>query len=164
MPDYSRECDEARVRQTVLAYSVNIDLCNFTALEMLFTNPFVVDYTSLWGGDPQTLTPAEFMRQMKGIAPGFDATWHELIGIEVHVYGMSAAATCGVDGRHWIDDRIWHPIGRYDFSLVKSAGKWKITSVILKMSQELGSREVAEEAMRRMGNAAEGGWIGPGST
>jgi hypothetical protein len=163
MPDYSLDCDEARVRQTVLAYSVNIDLCNFNALEVLFTNPLVVDYTSLWGGDPQTLTPAEFMRQMQGIAPGFDATWHELIGIEVQVEGSSAAATCGVDGRHWIGDRIWHPIGRYNFSLVKNAGKWMITSVILKMSKELGSREVAEEAMRRMGNAAEGGWIGPGS-
>jgi hypothetical protein len=163
MSDHSRACEEARVRQTVLAYSVNIDLCNFSALELLFTDRFVIDYTSLWGGDPQTLRAAEFTRRLQAVAPGFDATWHELIDIQVQVDGSGASATCGVDGRHWIDDKLWRPVGRYDFVLVKLAGRWKIASVLLTMSQELGSRDVAEEAMRRMGNATKGGWIGPGT-
>lgn len=161
MPDYSRECDEARVRQTVLAYSVSIDLCNFPAMELLFTDPFVIDYTRLWGGEPQTLTPAAFVRQMQGIAPGFDAIWHELSDIRIKLDGLQAASTCGVDGRHWLGDRLWRPIGRYDFALTKESGKWRIASIVLTMSAELGTRDVAAEAMRRVGNAAAGSWLGP---
>lgn len=153
--------EEARVRQTVIAFTINLDLLNFDALMLLFADELWIDYTSLWGGVPQVLTPRDLVAQLMGIAPGFDASWHELLDIKIQIRGHEAEVECGVDGRMWIGDLIWHPIGRYKFRLEKIRSAWKITHLKLEMLQELGDRAVAEEAMRRQGNSGEGGWIKP---
>ncbi|MEI9930306.1 MAG: hypothetical protein WDM89_07075 [Rhizomicrobium sp.] len=62
--------EEARVRQTVIAFTINLDLLNFDALMLLFADELWIDYTSLWGGVPQVLTPRDLVAQLMGIAPG----------------------------------------------------------------------------------------------
>jgi hypothetical protein len=44
-----------------------------------FTDEVGIDYTSLWGGDAQTLAADELVRWWKTLAPGYDATQH-LVG------------------------------------------------------------------------------------
>jgi len=46
--------------------------------EAAFADSVVIDYTSLWGGEPATITPAELMASWRGIVPGFDATYRWL--------------------------------------------------------------------------------------
>jgi hypothetical protein len=54
-----------------------------------------------------------------------------------------------VDGRHWIGDRLWRPIGEYVWELRKREGRWEVTKMTFNMMQEIGERTLAEEAMRR---------------
>lgn len=141
--------EEARVRQTVLAIPTNIDIRRFDAVEPLFADRVVIDYTSLWGGEPQTMTPAELMASWRGIVPGFDATWHEISDLQVGVNGDAARATSKVDGRHWLDGRVWRPVGRYDFQLAKQQGAWKVTRMTLTVTEEQGDRALVTEAQAR---------------
>lgn len=141
--------EEARVRQTVLAIPTNIDLRNFEAVAPLFASPVVIDYTSLWGGKPAAMTPAELMTSWQGIVPGFDATWHEISNLRVQVNGWTATASSDVDGRHWLGERTWRPIGRYEFRLAKQGEQWKVTHMTFLMTREEGERALVQEAQAR---------------
>jgi hypothetical protein len=141
--------EEARVRQTVLSIPTNIDMRNFEAVEPLFADPVVIDYTSLWGGEPASQTPRELMTAWRGIVPGFDATWHEISDLKVQVSGDTATASSNVDGRHWLGEKVWRPIGRYDFKLAKQQGRWRVTHMTLTVTREEGDRALVQQAQAR---------------
>jgi hypothetical protein len=141
--------ETARVITLVSSIPMAVDLAAYDLAEAAFAPEIVIDYTSLWGGLPQTMTPAELMAGWRGIVPGFDATWHELKNVEAQVQGDAARATADVDGRHWIGPELWRPVGRYDWTLAKIGGRWKVTKMVFQMTQEIGSRELASKAQER---------------
>jgi hypothetical protein len=141
--------DTAKVISTVASIPLAVDLARYDLAETAFAPKIVIDYTSLWGGQAQTMTPAELMSAWRGIVPGFDATWHELGPVSVTVKGDSATATASVDGRHWIGSDLWRPVGHYDWRLVKQNGRWVVTHMTFVMSQEIGDRALAARAMQR---------------
>jgi hypothetical protein len=137
------------VISVVSSIPLAVDLANYALAESAFAPKIVIDYTSLWGGTPNTMTPAELMTAWRGIVPGFDATWHELNEVRARVTGNTATASAGVDGRHWLGDALWRPIGKYEWELEKLNGQWKVTRMVFKMSRELGDRGLATLAMER---------------
>jgi hypothetical protein len=141
--------DEARVRQTVLAVPTNADLRAFDAIAPLFAEQVVVDYTSLWGGTPDRMTPQALMTAWARVLPGFDATWHEIGEIEVRVTGAQASATTTVDARHWLGEGFWRVTGRYEFTLSRLEGRWRITRMALTVTGEEGERALVERAVQR---------------
>jgi hypothetical protein len=143
--------DEARVRQTVLAVPTNADLRAFDAIAPLFADEVVVDYTSLWGGTAETMTPEVLMTAWAGVLPGFDATWHEIGRIEVRIAGDRAQATMPVDARHWLGDGFWRVVGRYDYDLVRRDRGWTITRMVLTVTSEDGDRGLVGDAKARAG-------------
>jgi hypothetical protein len=135
--------ETSRVISVVSSIPLAVDLAAYDLAERAFANPVVVDYTSLWGGQPNTMTPAELMTAWRGIVPGFTATWHELSDVRASVNGERARATAFVDGRHWLDGQLWRPVGTYEWDLVKRDGRWQVTRMAFKMTQEIGDRAVA---------------------
>lgn len=131
-----------------------VDLARYDLAETAFAPKIVIDYTSLWGGEPQTMTPGELMDAWRGIVPGFDATWHELGPVDARIDGDTATAEAAVDGRHWLDGQIWRPIGRYHWELSRIDGAWKVTRMTLALERELGDRGLAAQAMERAKNTA----------
>jgi hypothetical protein len=141
--------DQARVITTVSSIPLAIDFARYDLAETAFADRFVMDYTSLWGGTPSTMTPAELMTMWRGVVPGFDAIWHELSNVRAAVAGDTATATAFVDGRHWIGDKLWRPIGTYQWALEKRDGRWKVTSMTFTLKQEIGDRAIFAEAQAR---------------
>jgi hypothetical protein len=141
--------EAARVRQTILAISTNSDLGAFDAVAPLFAETVVVDYTSLWGGEPQDFTPDALMGAWKGVLPGFDATWHEIGDLTISVQGETAVVASTIDARHWIGARTWRLIGRYTFELRKVDRRWRVTRMTLVVTEERGDRVLATEARVR---------------
>jgi hypothetical protein len=141
--------DVSRVIQLVSSIPLAVDLANYDLAEAAFAPSITVDYTSLWGGAPQTMTPGELMTGWRGIVPGFDATFHELSDVRATISGSKAIATANVDGRHWIEGRLWRPVGTYHWDLEQIDGRWRVTRMVFAMTQEIGDRALAAEAMER---------------
>jgi hypothetical protein len=141
--------ETARVISLVSSIPLAVDLADYALAERAFAPRIVIDYTSLWGGTANTMTPAELMTGWRGIVPGFDATWHELSDVKATVTGNTATATAFVDGRHWIGTDLWRPVGNYLWTLEKQNGAWKVTSMTFAMTQEIGDRALAQRAMER---------------
>lgn len=150
MNDYGyRDLDQIRVRQTIALLMGDIDRRDFDAAERLFAPEVLVDYTSLWGGEPVTMTREVLLQGWKALVPGFDATWHELGEITVRVEGTTAEASCPVAARHWIGTDVWLPRGEYEFRLVRR-DTWGIAAMKLIVSDEIGSRSLVEAARARV--------------
>jgi hypothetical protein len=141
------EPEAAKVISVVSSIPLAVDLAAYDLAEKAFAPKILIDYTSLWGGTPNTMTPAELMAAWRGIVPGFDATWHELSNVKATVNGSKATATAFVDGRHWLGGQLWRPVGNYNWDLEKFGGQWKVTRMQFAMTQEIGSRDVATKAM-----------------
>lgn len=141
--------DTAQITTVVSSIPLAVDLAAYDLAQAAFADTIIIDYTSLWGGEPTTMTPADLMTAWRGIVPGFDATFHELSNVSVTVSGPTATATADVDGRHWIGDQLWRPIGTYHWDLVKQQDGWKVTRMVFDMTQEIGSRDLAARAMDR---------------
>ena len=149
-PAPAGEPEAARVISVVSSIPLAVDMAHYALAESAFAPKVVIDYTSLWGGTPNTMTPAELMTAWRGIVPGFDATWHELREVRARVSGNTATATAAVDGRHWLGDALWRPIGTYEWDLEKRSGQWKVTRMVFKMTREIGDRGLAALAMERV--------------
>ena len=126
-----------------------MDRAAYDLAEEAFAPEIVIDYTSLWGGEPATMTPADLMTAWRGIVPGFDATWHELGPVSVTLEGDTATATAFVDGRHWIGEDLWRPVGNYIWDVSEINGEWKVTRMVFQMTEEIGDRGLAAQAMER---------------
>jgi hypothetical protein len=148
--------ETSRVISVVSSIPLAVDLARYDLAEAAFAPRITIDYTSLWGGEPQQMTPAQLMDGWRGIVPGFDATWHELADVRAEVRGDEATATAHVDGRHWIGERLWRPIGTYHWTLRKLDGAWKVASMRFAMTQEIGDRALATEATERAKTKAAG--------
>ena len=140
---------EAKIRTLVSSIPLAVDRAAYDLAEMAFAPQVVIDYTSLWGGEPATMTPAALMQAWRGIVPGFDATWHELGPVAVDVTGDKATAHAFVDGRHWIDGKLWRPVGNYYWHVERIDGAWRVTRMEFDMTEEIGDRTLAAEAMER---------------
>lgn len=143
------DIETARVISTVSSIPMAVDLAAYDLAERAFAPEIVIDYTSLWGGEPATMTPAQLMTAWRGIVPGFDATWHQLSEVSATVTGDTATATAFVDGRHWLEGDLWRPVGQYHWRLQKDKGQWKVTHMTFAMTEEHGDRTITQRAMER---------------
>ena len=141
--------EEAQIVTLVSSIPLAVDRAAYDLAEDAFAPEIIIDYTSLWGGEPSVMTPSELMTAWRGIVPGFDATWHELGELSVTIDGDRATATAFVDGRHWIGDDLWRPVGDYIWDVRKLHGEWKVTRMIFSMTEEIGDRTLATRAMER---------------
>lgn len=141
--------EEARIISLVSSIPLAVDLADYALAERAFAPRITIDYTSLWGGEPQQMTPAELMTAWRGIVPGFDATRHEIADVTIAIDGDKAKASAFVDGRHYLNGKVWRPVGTYDWQLAKIGGQWKVTAMTFNMTQEIGDRALASEAMER---------------
>lgn len=146
---HASSAEKARVASAVAAVAVYADNRDFSALERFFAPETVIDYTSLWGGEPQRFSPEALMAAWSGLLPGFDATRHELTAIAVTLSGGTATARADVRATHWIGGRQWIVAGSYDYRLTRTAEGWQVARMTFRLEEESGDRGLVEEAAAR---------------
>lgn len=138
--------EEARIASVVSAVAIYADNRDFDPLERFFAPEITIDYTSLWGGDPQRFTPSGLMEAWSGLLPGFHATRHELSDVQVSIDGNTANARAQVRATHWLGEQTWVVAGSYDYSLINIDGEWRVSLMVFDLNEELGDRELVEQA------------------
>ncbi|AKN72662.1 hypothetical protein QR97_25415 [Streptomyces sp. PBH53] len=119
-----------------------IDTCNrmawyadrrrWDALTDVFADKVTLDYTSLNGGEPVTLTPAQIIKGWRAGLGAYDATQHLLGSHLVAVDGDGAVCTATFQATHLKSDGSWWTLGGdYRFDLARAAVGWRITGVVM---------------------------------
>lgn len=141
-PADATPADEAAVKTIVESVAVLADRSEFEALERLYADEVLVDYSSLNGQPAELKSPQALMTDWAGVLPGFDRTRHDLGGVEAIIDGDTAAARADVSAGHWIGEAYWQVDGQYAYELVRAPHGWKITSMTFTLEDETGSRDV----------------------
>ena len=122
-----------------------VDTRDWDAVTATFADQVTVDYTSLFGGEPETLSPEEITERWRGLLPGFDATMH-FLGPLVE---DGDTVQCNVRGYHFLDGDTWMVAGWYTLEITEPAGQVRIRGIKLQTAYEEGSRALLEKAQER---------------
>ncbi len=133
--------DSAAIRTLIEAVATLADLGNFTALQTLYADEVLVDYTSLVGGQPELKSASKLMTEWANVLPGFDRTRHQILDIEVSLSGRSAEASAQIVADHWVEDLHWQVSGRYHYRL-ENDDSWRIAYHQFVVEAEQGTRDV----------------------
>jgi hypothetical protein len=122
-----------------------VDARDWPAVRALFDDPVEVDYTSLNGGEPQTVSPADLVGGWADMLERLEATQHLIANQLVVVDGDAARAAANVTGTHvGSGGSLWVVGGRYDFALRRSPGGWRIAALTLTVAWETGDRGILQ--------------------
>ena len=141
--------DEAEIAVIVESVATLADQDDFETIESFYADQIRVDYTSLWGGDSQTYTPASLMTAWAAVLPGFDQTYHAISNVQVDLDGDRAIATADVTADHYLEGLYWQVSGQYEYRFIKQAGHWQITHMTFNLTDEVGDRTLVELAAER---------------
>ena len=139
--------DIAAIKTIVESVAILADIGNFEAMENLYADEVLVDYTALTGGDPQLRSPQNLLTEWAGVLPGFERTRHEISNIVVDITGSEAVATADVVADHYVEDLQWQVVGDYQYELLKSGDRWLINAATFNLHDEAGTRNVFATAM-----------------
>lgn len=122
------------------------DARDWSGLQALFADPVDVDYTSLNGGEPQTVSPSELIGGWSDILGPLQATQH-LIGNQVVALDRDTArAAANVTATHVGPNRAggsrWIVGGRYDFGLRRTPAGWRIAALTLTVAWATGNQQI----------------------
>ena len=127
--------DDASLRQavedTVVRLFVATDERDWSAFPELFADPFVLDMTSMTGGEPATLTPSQVAAAWdEGFRP-LDHVHHQIGNLRTDIDGGQARVRCyGIALHHRAAASAGTTrrfVGTYDLALAASDAGWRIT-------------------------------------
>ncbi len=112
----------------------------------------LLDYTSMTGGEPAQLSPAQITGAWAAFLPGFDSTHHQLGDFEVKENNGIANVHYYGKAQHFIGKNEWVVEGDYDTELQKKNSAWKITKHKFKLSRQSGDTGLPAVAREKAGN------------
>jgi hypothetical protein len=138
--------DRLEIVELSSAMGLLVDAREWDALEQLFADPVDVDYTSLQGGDPQTMRPGDLIAGWQQVLDHLDATQHLISDHVVTVDGDRATCAANVQGTHVLANAtggpLWTVGGRYDFGLSHTREGWRISALSLTVRWATGNRHI----------------------
>lgn len=141
----------ADLEDTVTKMFVYADRRDWAGLRDLFADQVELDWTSLSGGEPATLTPDQIVAGWTATLGGLQATQH-LIGnfLVESMAGDEATASCYGQATHFLPDAVgsslWTLGADYRFTLVRTGSTWKIAAVTMTAVWGDGNQQLMTKA------------------
>jgi ketosteroid isomerase-like protein len=125
-----------------------VDARDWDAVQRLFCETVDVDYTSLNGGEPASMPPADLVGGWREMLERLQATQHLIAGQVVRVDGDEATAAANVTATHVRPNASggphWVVGGRYDFGLRRTDGGWRISALTLIVAWATGNQQILQ--------------------
>ncbi len=138
--------EQAQVVKTIQSIFESSDAQNWNKVENSFAAQVRLDYTSMAGGEPHTLTPGQITSAWKTLLPGFQSTHHQVGGFEVKVQGNTASATNHGLALHYLPGAAggdtWVVVGTYEFSLERKGRDWKVNAMKFNLQKQEGNLQL----------------------
>jgi SnoaL-like domain len=155
MLDTEKRVEWVAIEETIIRMGWLIDRRDWDELLGLFTNRVEVDYTSLFGGEPETITAEDLVSRWRGILDALAATQHLIASVLVDLHGDEAQASANVVGTHVLPNAsggpTWTVGGTYQFTLVRHEGCWCISTIALEVAWVDGNQHILTLAADSVG-------------
>ena len=138
--------DREEILDTVTRLFWFTDHHRWDELEGLFADEVELDYTSLQGGEPETLPPADIVDGWKRTLGPLDAHQHLIADQIVSAEGDGAELTAASQAVHQFKGETWTLGGDYRFLLTRADGGWRVESMTMTAVWQTGDRELVARA------------------
>jgi SnoaL-like domain len=138
--------DSLAVQDIVSRYGRCIDDRDWAGLASILAEEVRLDFTSLWGGEPERLKGTELVARWREMRERLDATQHLITGVLPEIDGEQATAVTNLVAVHRrvnaTGDSLWTVGGSYRFDLRRTAGRWVIEGLSLRVAWVDGNQAV----------------------
>jgi hypothetical protein len=147
--------DRSDITNRIGALAVHVDARRWDEILDLFAAQVEVDYTSLFGGERQSLPREQLIHNWRQLLPGFTHTTHVIGSPAVVVSGETAHAAASVVAWHFIKDPalngndLWLVGGCYEMMFKKIEGVWRIAELALARAWSEGNSDLPRLAGER---------------
>jgi hypothetical protein len=146
MSDQLDLADRYEIIETCTRMGQLIDNRRWDELGEIFAESFDIDYTSVFGGSPARITPADMIRNSRLLLGRLQATQHLVAGHIVSGSGDRASCVSQVQATHVqpnsTGDAHWTVGAQYEMDLVRTPSGWRISSLTAILRWVTGNREV----------------------
>jgi hypothetical protein len=145
---------QLEIQTTVTRMLHAIDTLDWPTFRGAFAAELRLDFTSLFPGEPETLSIDSLLARWQPFAHGFDSTHHQ-IGPVVVIDGDAQRATAEAHVRadHFIagaeGGAIWTATGHYRWTLEHRDDGWRIAGIVFQLAFQDGNRELPAMATSR---------------
>lgn len=126
----------------------------------LFANKVLLDYTSLLGGEPTAVTPAELVASWAAVLGGYDSSQHLMTNHIVAIDGRTATCTASYQATHLLVNPLGSPLWRvggiYRFHLARSGDGWRIDELAMEILWAEGNKNIVDLAAQRQAAGGTG--------
>ncbi|MBI3527184.1 MAG: nuclear transport factor 2 family protein [Betaproteobacteria bacterium] len=123
--------DQTRIIETINELFIGTDNRDWALVKSCFASSVLFDMSSLGAGDPQKMAPDEIVAAWDAGLKPLKAIHHQAGNYIVRVSGIKAEAFCYGIASHYLPNKTNVNtrtfVGSYDFELLKTAGKWRIS-------------------------------------
>lgn len=152
--------DSKAIIETISAIFSGADERNWQKVESSFAEKVLLDYTSMQGGEPATVTPEDITTAWKALLPGFDSTRHNISDYNIKISGNEATVTANGKASHYLavngKNEEWVVEGNYLFSLKKENGDWKVSSMKFNKEKISGNTQLPDIAKENVKKGTSG--------
>jgi hypothetical protein len=138
--------DRLAILELIGNLALLLDARDWDALEGLFADPVYYDRTSLFGGEPQTLSPSELVEGYRQALGNLDAVHHLITCHVINLDGDQATCAANMQGTHVLANTsggpIWTVGGRHDYQLKRTADGWKIAGLTFTIQWATGNMHI----------------------
>ncbi len=131
---------QAKIINTVNQMALAADQRNWAVCRNCFADEVLVDYTSLAGGEPATISSDALIESWQGLLPGFTATQHLIGSHVVDIQDDVAECRAHFQATHILDDEQWVLGGHYHYRLKPSNEVWQIAGITMTALWSVGDQ------------------------
>jgi hypothetical protein len=147
--------DRMDIANVIGAVAVHVDGRHWDDLLSLFAPHVSIDYTSLFGGEAQSMAREDLIGGWRKLLPGFTRTCHVIGTPAISVAGETARAAASVVAWHFVKEPelagrdVWLVGGCYEMDLQRIDGSWRITALTLARAWAEGNLDLPKIAGER---------------
>jgi fermentation-respiration switch protein FrsA (DUF1100 family)/ketosteroid isomerase-like protein len=141
---------ENQIQATIQSVFNGSDTRNWALVESSFAPQVTLDYTSLAGGKPASLSPRQITDAWRAVFHGFASTHHQIGQFKISVAGKTASASHRGLALHYLPGAqggdYWAVCGAYTYTLSLAGSKWVINNMKFDALAQRGNRALPQLA------------------
>jgi SnoaL-like protein len=138
--------DRLAILELIGNLALLLDARDWNGLQGVFTDSVYYDRTSLFGGEPGTLTRAELIDGYRQALGNLDAVHHLITCHVINLDGDQATCAANMQGTHVLANTsggpIWTVGGRHDYQLKRTPDGWKIAGLTFTVQWATGNMHI----------------------
>jgi hypothetical protein len=135
------------VADAVARFLLALDDHRWGQVEAALDETISRDYTSLFGGEPDTIAGAALVAEWREFVTGLDSHQHLTGPAVIDLSGEAASADVQVVATHVLDGDAgspWVVGGTYRFTFRRREGRWRIAAIKLDTRWQTGDAAILE--------------------